>query len=110
MAVDGSEASDLAFSVAMDGLYRNGKDSFSVATIANSKKEGLPFNFKPDFIEEKYTAKIYAIANSGVGQFIKREVDHANPKSIKDMIYDIAGELQSTILVCGNHGRKGPKE
>jgi len=63
VAVDGSEASDLAFTVAMDGLFRNGVDKFYVATITNSKKENLPFNFKPEYIEEKYTSKIYAMAN-----------------------------------------------
>lgn len=36
VCVDGSDASDLAFSVAMDGLYRPGVDRFTVATITNA--------------------------------------------------------------------------
>lgn len=110
VAVDGSEASDLAFTVAMDGLYRAGIDNFNVATITDAKKENLPFNFKPEYIEDKYLSKIYAMANTGRGHYHAREKDHVNNKSTKEQLYDLAQELKTSVLVCGNHGRKGPKE
>lgn len=45
-----------------------------------------------------------------MGQFYKRECDHVANKTTKDQLYELANELKSTIMVCGNHGRKGPKE
>ena len=93
--------------MAIDGLYREGIDKFNVCTITNSKKE-LPFNFRPEYIEEKYMAKIYAMANTGSSTFIKREI--AEGKNTKETLYDVAKELKSSIIVCGQHGRKGPKE
>jgi hypothetical protein len=113
VCIDGSDASDLAFSVAMDGLYRPGVDRFNVATITNSKKDNLPFNFKPEYIEEKYMAKIYMIPNTGTASalFFKREVDHTKEGvTTKDTLMDLARELHTTVAVCGMHGRKGPKE
>lgn len=111
MAVDGSPASDLAFSVAMDGLYRNNIDKFHVVTITNSKKENIPFNFRPEYIEDRYLAKIFMIPNTGSAgaHFIKREISHTENKTTKETVYEIAQELKATVLVCGMHGRKGPK-
>jgi hypothetical protein len=66
VAVDGSDASDLAFSVAMNGLWRDGVDHFNVVTITNSKKEDLPFNWKPEYIEERYKSKLIGMPNVGL--------------------------------------------
>ena len=65
VAVDGGEASELAFAIAMKGLFRPEKDMFNVCTITNATKDYLPFQYKPEYIEEKYQAKIYANYNSG---------------------------------------------
>lgn len=54
VAVDGSEASELAFTIAMHGLFRPGKDVFNVCTITNTKKDYLPFHLKQEYIEDKY--------------------------------------------------------
>ena len=63
VAVDGSDASELAFTIAMKGLFRPVKDQFNVCTITDkSKNDTLPFIYKPEYIEEKYQAKIYANA------------------------------------------------
>jgi nucleotide-binding universal stress UspA family protein len=110
VAVDGSEASDLAFSVAMDGLYRPKIDNFTVATVTNSKKENLPFNFKPEYLEDKYQAKIFKMSNMGKGHYLSREIDHVANKTTKETLYELSQEVKATVLVCGNHGRKGPKD
>jgi len=59
VAVDGSEASELAFTIAMHGLWREGRDKFNVCTITHPNKEYLTFQYKPEYIEEKYQAKIW---------------------------------------------------
>ena len=64
-AVDGTDASELAFTIAMKGLFRPGIDCFHVCTITDSTKDYLPFQYRPEYIEEKYQAKIYANAQSG---------------------------------------------
>jgi len=75
IGVDGSEASELAFTIAMNGLFRAGQDCFNVCTITNSAKVDLPWIYKPEYIEEKYQAKIYSNAQSGEARFIKKEVE-----------------------------------
>jgi len=75
ISVDGSEASELAFKISMKGLFRPEKDVFNVCTITNHNKTDLPFIYKPEYIEEKYQAKIYANAKSGSARFIKKELE-----------------------------------
>ena len=110
VAVDGSQASDLAFQVAMDGLYRDNVDTLNVLTITNSKKTDIPFNFRPEYIEEKYKSRMYDMISHKKGDFYMRETDHLENKTVKEEIYDLANAIESTILVVGNHGRKGPRE
>ena len=75
VAVDGSDASELAFNIASKCLFRPSKDMFNVCTITDAKKENLPFIYKPEYIEDKYQAKIYANAQSGSARFVKKEKD-----------------------------------
>ena len=107
IGVDGSEASELAFTVAMHGLFRAGKDCFNVCTITNSTKQDLPYIYKPEYIEEKYQAKIYSNAQSGEARFIKKEKDME--KTTKETLWMVAQAYHADIIVCGMHGRKGPK-
>ena len=107
VAVDGSEASELAFTLAMHGLFRPGLDNFHVCTITNSKKEGLPFQYRPDYIEDKYQAKIWRNAQSGEARFLKKEVEEG--KSTKEQLWKVAQDCHSNVIVTGMHGRKGPK-
>ena len=88
VGVDGSEASELAYTIAMKGLFRPKRDKFNVCTITNAKKDFLPFQYKPDFIEEKYQAKIYANAQSGDAVFIKKELDEG--KTTKETLWALA--------------------
>lgn len=87
-AVDGTDASELAFTIAMKGLFRPGKDVFNVCTVTDASKDYLPFQYKPDYIEEKYQAKIYANAKSGNAKFIKKE---KNPgTTTKETLWSVA--------------------
>ena len=88
VAVDGGEASELAFAIAMKALFRPEKDMFNVCTITDGKKDYLPFQYKPEYIEEKYQAKIYANAQSGSAKFIKKEVEEA--KTTKETLWMVA--------------------
>ena len=107
VAVDGSEASELAFSVAMRALFRPGKDVFNVCTITNTKKDYLPFHLRPEYIEEKYQSKIYANAQSGYAKFLKKEIEQ--DKTTKETLFELAQTYCADIIVTGMHGRKGPK-
>ena len=107
VAVDGSEASELAFTIAMKGLFRPEKDVFNVCTITNPAKVDLPFQYKPDYIEEKYQAKIWKNAQAGSAKFIKKEIEE--DKTTKETLWMVAQAYQADIIVCGMHGRKGPK-
>jgi len=107
VAVDGSDASELAFTVAMHGLFRPGKDVFNVCTITNSQKDYLPIQYRPEFIEEFYQAKIYANAQSGYAKFLKKEIEPEN--STSETLWELAKTYEADIIVVGMHGRKGPK-
>lgn len=107
VAVDGSEASELAFNIAMKGLFRPTQDQFNVCTITDGKKDYLPFIYKPEYIEEKFQAKIYSNAKSGNATFVKKEKEEE--KSTKETLWALAQAYNADILVTGMHGRKGPK-
>ena len=108
VCVDGTDHSEVAFQVCMNGLFRPNIDKYNVVTITNCKKEHLPFHFKPEYIEEKYQAKIYADAASGSAKFHKREI--VEGQTTKEALWNLAQELQATHIVVAMHGRKGPKE
>ena len=105
--MDGSEASDLAFSIARSGLIRPQKDCFNVVTITDARKDYLPFHYKPDFIEQKYSAKIRADAQAGMARFVRKEVELE--KTAKQTLWMMA-QLYKADVVVGMHGRKGPKQ
>ena len=107
VAVDGSDASELAFTIAMKGLFRPGIDAFNVCTIVNSKKDYLPFNMRPEYIEEKYQVKIWKNAKAGDAKFIKREIEEG--LTTKETLWNVAKSYNADIIVTGMHGRKGPK-
>ena len=107
VAVDGSDASELAFNIAMKGLFRPVKDQFNVCTITDGKKDYLPFIYKPEYIEEKYQAKIWKNVQAGNATFVKKELDE--DKTTKETLWALTQAYNADILVTGMHGRKGPK-
>lgn len=75
MAVDGSEASELAYNIAIRGLFRPHKDCFNIITVTDGRKDYLPPQYRPAYIESTYQAKIYANAGSGNAKFVKKELE-----------------------------------
>jgi hypothetical protein len=57
VGIDGSDASERAFQVVMNGLRRK-EDSIVCGNIHDSRKDFLPFNLKPTYIREIYTCKL----------------------------------------------------
>lgn len=55
----------------------------------------MPFNYKPEYIEDKYAAKIFMLPTVGTAQglFLKRETDHSKEESTKDALFGLAKEL-----------------
>ena len=107
VAVDGSDASELAFSIAMKALFRPEQDNFNVCTITNNSKDYLPWNMRGDYIAEKYQAKIWANAQSGNARFVSKEKEPE--KTTKETLWQMAKEYNVDVMVTGMHGRKGPK-
>ena len=105
ICVDGSNASELAYTIAVTGLYRPGKDEFNICTITNHEKTDLPFNFKPEHIENHYQNKIFQNRQAGNAKFIKKEVDPG--KTTKDTLWSLAKIFKADIIVLGICGRKG---
>ena len=108
VAVDGSEASERAFTIAMNGLFRPEKDVFNVCTITNAAKTDLPFQYKPDAIEANYSSKILRNAEAGNAKFIKKEIEPN--KTTRETLWMVANHFHADTVVVGMHGRKGPKE
>ena len=92
----------------MNGLKRK-EDMIIAGNIHDSRKDFLPFNLKPTYIREIYSCKLMVLGNKGV--FYGREFSGNNEegKTTKSELWDMASEMNSTVIVTGMHGRKGPK-
>ena len=125
VAVDGSDASDDAFSYCRKDIMKTKRDypegqaflhpelypcdDLVVGTIANHKKESyLPYNMKADYLQERYEAKVVEIGKHG--RFASREFNEEEKKTTKELIWELAEFEKSDIIVVGNHGRKGPRK
>ena len=60
---------------------------------------------KPNFVADVYEAKILELGHAA--RYCTREVDPK--KTSKDCLWELAQHEKAEIIVCGNHGRKGPK-
>ena len=107
VGVDGSDASEDAFQVIMNGLRRK-EDKLTVANIHDSRKDFLPFNLKPNYIREIYKCKLMVIGDKG--KFVSKEfTGGSEDKTTKTELWNLAMEDNASIIVTGMHGRKGPK-
>ena len=88
ICVDGTPQSEMAFDICMHGLFRESKDTFNVCHITNSKKDYLPFQYHPDYIEAKYQGRIWKHSEDNKAKFIKKEVDP--DKTTKETLWDQA--------------------
>ena len=107
VAVDGSEASHLAYEVITNSILNTGgrHDFLTVAHVFNKNKTYLPFNMHAETIRQTYESLI-----SGYGTKAFLMWEELDPKlSTKEHVIDIANRSGADILVVGMHGRKGPK-
>jgi len=89
----------------MRDIRRDHKDCLVVGHVYNSKKEYLPFNMKPTYLQDMYQAKIIMLGHWA--RFVDTEV---NPDlGVKISLQMLAKENNSTIMVTGYNGVKGPK-
>jgi len=77
-----------------------------VGHITDKRKESyLPYNFKQQYLHDMYEAKLIPFGSKA--RYAGREVDLM--RGTKDCLWELAEQEGSSIIVCGNHGRKGPK-
>ena len=107
IAIDGSEASQMAYDVITSSILNTGgrKDFLTVGHVFNKAKTYLPFNMQAETIRQTYEA---LITGYGSHAFLMwEELNHAF--TTKEQVTDMARRAGSDILVVGMHGRKGPK-
>ena len=60
---------------------------------------------KPEYVRDIYESRLLPLGKHG--QYIS--VEKKEDKTSKEMLWDLATESHASIIVVGNHGRKGPK-
>jgi len=84
---------------------REKKDCLVVGHVYNSKKEYLPFNMKPQYLQDMYQAKTIMLGH--YAHYVDTEV---NPDlGVKITLQMLAKDNNTTIMVTGYNGVKGPK-
>lgn len=58
VAVDGSDASEVAFQCALKDIMREDIDHLVVGHISDKKKDYLPWNMKSHYVQDAYEAKL----------------------------------------------------
>jgi hypothetical protein len=86
-------------------MFNAETDHVVVAHISDKRKDYLPWNMKPNFVADVYEAKILELGHAA--RYCSRETDPK--KTSKETLWDLAAAEKVDIIVCGNHGRKGPK-
>lgn len=105
MGIDGSPNALQALQIVLRSMLREDCDELVVGHITNPKKEYLPFNLKPQYIEDTYESKIIHLGKKA--RFVSCEVDPA--KGTKETLWALAHQNHATIMVTGYNGVKGPK-
>ena len=73
--------------------------------ITDRSKDYLPWNMKPNYVKDIYEAKVMPMGQRG--RYSAREKDDS--KTSKEMVWELAEFEKASLVVVGNHGRKGPK-
>ena len=105
VATDGSDASELAFQVCAKDMMREDIDHIVVGHISDKKKDYLPWNMKPQYVNDIYEAKVMPFGKHG--RYAHREKEES--QTSKEAVWALAEFEKASIIVVGNHGRKGPK-
>lgn len=106
VAVDGSDASSIAFHVVFDELRKDG-DYTIVSHVYSKSKDYLSMRYKPENMKQDYEAKLIGTHTSKwtmVWEPLEKDL------TTKQQINKIAKDTTADILCLGYHGRKGPKE
>ena len=86
-------------------MIRMDLDDLTVGHITDKNKDYLPWNMKPSHVQDIYEAKVMPLGERG--HYHAREKDDS--KTSKEMVWELAEESKASVVVVGNHGRKGPK-
>ena len=81
-------------------------DHLVVGHISDKRKDYLPWNMRSHYVQDAYEAKIIEMGKQA--RWASREVDAE--KTSKDCLWELAEFENATLIVVGNHGRKGPKK
>lgn len=112
IAVDGSDASEIAYQLVAKDLFKDKNDDEGVedhiviGTVTDKKKDNyLPYNMKSNYLSDCYRAKLIQFGTHG--SFVSQENEHKVP--VRQLIWEMTENEKCDLIVTGNHGRKGPK-
>ena len=83
-------------------------DSLVVAHIYDDNDENRPNELRSSTIKENIDTHL--LSRLPADRYQKAWQKYAPPKTKKDQLVEIATEHKASLLTCGFHGRKGPKE
>lgn len=86
-------------------MYREHVDKVVVGHITDHSKTYLSWNMKPEYVRDIYESKVLPLGKNG--SYVSVEKNEA--KTSKEMLWELATESHASVIVVGNHGRKGPK-
>lgn len=104
VAVDGSPAAHLGFQVVMESLLHTA-DRITVGHIFNKEKSYLPYDQQPEALNKTYETLTISLGTRSSLLWEERD----GKTSTKEQMVSMAAKAQSSLLVVGMHGRKGPK-
>ena len=81
-------------------------DKLVVGHIMNKSKDYIPFNLKPQYLKDVFESKIIELGHKAL--YVNQEVDTV--KGTKETLWSMAVENNTTIMVTGFNGIKGPKQ
>jgi len=90
----------------MNGLRRD-CDKITIGHVHDNRKDFLAWNMKPSYIRDVYTSKIMMLGEKG--NYASKEFMGGGDEDTKSVLVNLTQDQGATIMVCGMHGRKGPK-
>ena len=88
VGVDGSDASEDAFQVVLNGLRRK-EDTLIAANVHDARKDFLPYNLEPAYIREVYSCKVMTLGEKG--KYVSAAFEGGSEeKTTKSELWDLA--------------------
>lgn len=91
----------------MYGLLKHG-DFIEVVSITDFEKVYLPDEYRPEGLRKMMQTEL--LGNLLPSSYSISLIEVMPGQTKKEMLINRAKETNAAILVCGWHGRKGPKE